>query len=341
MSEFENSDNTFVQNENSSATITAQPNITQDSIESSNTADFSAKSIKTARQISQDTVSEQDQKLLNALDEILEKHSKRVSAEQSIIAPQKTKNPSEKLKRKGVGFISLSMVLIFLGVMMLYALFSSKHDFMLVLKLSPISAILIGVEIFFAQIVTHGRFKINIPSIIVSALLTVSCCFMCTTLNDKLSAKNEEYNNRSVAAEIYDMSYQDLKYTADIEKLDVKVDLNPVGKAAKEGANYLSTGDIVDISIRLSGVIETPNEFARTSKEIINAYRIMGINVTNFYFSNESTLHTYSLNVEGRFAQDQSADDLEALVNHIYIKDMGYLEDLKDLEEETKSSSEE
>lgn len=281
---------------------------------------------------------EQDQKLLDALDKILEKHNKRLMAEEQVVPTQpKRESAAVKFKRKGIGFISLSLVLIFLGVMLLYTLFSPKHDFMLLLKLSPICAILIGLEILFAQIITHGRYKINIPSILVSGALTVGCCFMCTALNDKLTEKNEEYNNRSIAAEIYDMSYQELRYIADIAKVDVSVDLNPKGDGIKEGVNSLSTDDIVNVSVRIGGVIENPRDFARTSKEIINAYRIMGINVTNFKFSNESTLHTYTLDVEGKFAQDYSEDELLADVNHIYLKNMGYLEDLQDLTEETDS----
>lgn len=280
--------------------------------------------------------SEQDQKIFDALDEILGRYTNQIQKEPQIEVQQPKKKPAaNKVMKKGVGFLSLGLVLIFLGIMMLFCLFSPKHDFSIVLKLSPISAILIGLELFFNQIANKGRFKVNIPSVLISAALTVGCCFMCTSLTEKFNSMEEEYNNRTIAAQIYDMSYQELRYTADIDKLDVKVDLNPDGKGIAEGAQSLSTDDTVDISIRIAGVISTPKEFSRTCKEIINAYRIMGINITNFYFSNESSLHTYTLNVEGKFAQDYSSEELETYVNHIYIKDMDYLDDLEDLEEKT------
>lgn len=283
------------------------------------------------------TTSEQDQKIFDALDEILGIYSNQIVKESKIEVQQPKKKPTQnKVMKKGVGFLSLGLVLIFLGIMMLFCLFSPKHDFSIVLKLSPISAVLIGLEIFFNQIANKGRFKVNIPSVLISSALTVGCCFMCTSLTEKFNDREEEYNNRTIAAQIYDLSYQELRYTADIDKLDVKVDLNPDGRGLSDGVQSLSTDDIVDVSIRIAGVINTPKEFSRICKEIINAYRIMGINITNFHFSNESSLHTYTLDVEGKFAQDYSSEELESYVNHIYIKDMNYLEDLEDLEEKTE-----
>ncbi len=282
---------------------------------------------------------EQDKKILDALDEILGKYSNQIQ-NSATVEPQtpKKKTTINKTSKKGVGFLSLGLVLIFLGIMMLYCLFSPKHDFSIVLKLSPICAVLIGMELFFNQIANQGRFKVNIPSVLISAVLTVGCCVMCTTLTNKFNDREEEYNNRTIAAQIYDLSYQELRYTADIDKLDVKVDLNPDGKGIIDGFKSLSTDDNVDISIRIAGIISSPKDFSRICKEIINAYRIMGIDVTNFYFSNESSLHTYSLSVEGKFAQDYSPEELEVYVNHIYIKDMDYLEDLEDLVESNEES---
>lgn len=283
-------------------------------------------------------IAEQDKKLLEALDEVLAKHAKRRKTAERTIQPPKLKQISDTVVKNGVGFLSLGLVLIFLGVMLLYTLFSPKHDFFFLLKLAPICLVLIGLEIFFNHFFTRGNFKIHVPSILISALLVLICCIMCLAFNKTFNEKNNDYNNRSMEAEIYDMSYKKLSGKADIAKLDVRVDLNPDNVENINSISSLSTDDYVDITITLSGIIDTPKDFAAACKSIIDTYKNMGINVTNFYFINESMLHTYNLKVEGKFAQDSSADELEQLVSHILIRDMDYLQDLEDLTDESKNS---
>ncbi len=280
----------------------------------------------------------QDNKLLEALDEVLAKHQARTGTIPRPIEQPRLRQLTKTVTKNGVGFVSLALVLIFLGIMLLYCLFSPRHDFFLVLKLSPICLVLIGLEILLYQIFSRGKFKINVPSILISAFVIIGCCIMSSVFNEKFNENNNEYNNRSIAAEIYDLSYDKLKSEAKIAKLDVKVDLNPVRSGKIESATSLSTDDYVDITVSLSGIIDTPKDFAGICKRIIDSYKNMGISVTNFYFNNESTLHTYNLKVEGKFAQDSSSEELEKLVNHIYIRDMDYLQDLEDLTDNTEST---
>ncbi len=281
----------------------------------------------------------QDNKLLEELDKVLAKHQARTQPVQRLPEQPKLRQVTQTVTKNGVGFISLGLVLIFLGVMLLYCLFSPRHDFFLVLKLSPICLVLIGLEILLYQIFSRGKFKVNVPSIVISAFVIVGCCVMSSVFNEKFKENNNEYNNRSIAAKIYDMSYDKLKSQTGIAKLDVKVDLNPVRSGEIEGITSLSTDDYVDITVSLSGIIDTPKDFAVICKKIIESYKSMGIGVTNFYFNNESALHTYNLKVEGKFAQDSSSEELEKLVNHIYIRDMDYLQDLEDLTENSESNS--
>ena len=278
-------------------------------------------------------IEEQDQKLLAALDEALERHT----AKQRRVEPTVEKIAG-RIARKGAGFVSLALILMFLGVVMIICLFSPAHDFTLPLKLSPICAVIVGIEILTNYMLTRGRFRINIPSMAACALLVVGCCAMCVALNKSSDEKKEEYNNRTVAAEIYDVSYRELRHIADIASLDVKVDLNPDGSGAVKGIDSLGTDDIVNITVDFAGVISTPREFASNCKKIIDGYRIMGISVTNFYFVNESALHSYKLNVEGRYAQDFSESRLLEKVDHIYLDNMQYIEDLEDIDYENSES---
>ncbi len=278
-------------------------------------------------------IEEQDKKLLAALDEVLDRRSVKFD-----VQPQpKVQKIAKNAAKKGIGFVSLALTLIFLGVIMICCLFSPSHDFSLPLKLSPLCAVFIGLEILANQMLTRGRFRINIPSIIISALLVVGCCVMCVTLNNSSNKQKEAYNNRSVAGQIYDISYRELRHTVDIAELEINVDLNPDGSGKYKGLDALSADDYVDIKVSFAGVIKTPKEFAANCKKVIDGYRFMGISVTNFYFINESALHSYKLNVEGRFAQDQSESELLKSVNHIYLDNMQYIEDMGDYVAESNS----
>ena len=271
-------------------------------------------------------IEEQDRKLLAALDEALDRRSVRVDDSPEPMERKKVGG----IKQKGVGFISLGIILIFLGIVMITSLFSPSHDYTLPLKLSPLCAAFIGLEILANHLITHGRFRINIPSIVVSAALVVGCCIMCVALSKNYSEKKEEYNNRTIAAEIYDLSYRELRYTVDIESLEINVDLNPDGSGRLKGLDALSTDDYVDVKVDFAGVIKTPKDFVSNCKKVIDGYRFMGISVTNFYFVNESALHSFKLNVKGKFAQDQTESELLEKVNHIYFDNMQYIEDLED-----------
>lgn len=280
---------------------------------------------------------EQDKKLLAALDEVLEKRTQQMR-EQQKRSQSRAERFAGKVVKKGVGFVSLGLILTFLGIIMLICLLSPNPDFYLLLKLSPICAVLVGIELLLNQLMTRGNFRINIPSIVISALLVVGCCVMCVSLNDTYKQDKQEYNNRSIAAEIYDRSYKELRYVADIASITIDVDLNPDGSGAEKGVDALSVDDNVNVKVAFAGAYNSSRSFAADCKKIIDGYRIMGINVTNFYFSNKSRYNSFNLAVEGKYAQDYSESRLEEQVFYIHTEDYDYLEDLQDYEENSGNS---
>lgn len=281
---------------------------------------------------------EQNQKLLDALDEVLEKRTQEMRERQKN-SRNKAERVAATIVKKGVGFVSLGLIMIFLGIVMIVCLFSPAPDFMIPLKLSPICAVLVGVELLMNQLMTRGHFRINIPSLVISAVLVVGCCIMCVNLSGTYKEDKQEYNNRTIAAEIYDRSYKELRYVADIADITVEVDLNPDGSGQAKGVDALSTDDHVNITVEFAGAYNSPKAFAADCKKILDGYRIMGISVTNFYFKNSGEFHSFELAVEGRYAQDQSESKLAEAVNYVYLDDADYLEDLEDYTEETKETS--
>lgn len=281
---------------------------------------------------------EQDKKLLAALDEVLEKRTREMREQQS-----RTRSKGERLAatvvKKGVGFVSLGLIMVFLGIVMIICLFSPAPDFLIPLKLSPICIILIGIELLLNQLMTRGHFRVNIPSLVISAVLVAGCCFMCVKLNGTYKEDKEEYNNRSIAAEIYDRSYKELRYVADIASLNIEVDLNPDGTGRTKGADALSTDDYVNVTVEFAGTYNSTKAFAADCKKIIDGYRIMGINITNFYFRNTGAFHSFNLDVEGKYAQDYTESKLTEKVDYMYIEDIDYMEDLEDYKDETEETS--
>lgn len=283
---------------------------------------------------------QRDREFLAALDQVLEKQKIRDVQPQTPPPPPPRRNIAAGLVKKGVGMISLSLILIFMGVVMLVCLFSRSPDYLLPLKLSPAAAVLIGLELLVGYLTSGKHFRVHIPSIVISALLVVGCCVMATILNKSYSATKTDYNNRSVAAEIYDSSYKELRYVADISVLKVEVDLNPDGVGSEKGLEALSADDTVNIFIELGGAYDSPAGFAAECKKIIDSYKILGIPVTNFTFINEGRLHSFRLEAEGRFIQDYSESRLAELVRHIYVEDYDYLHDLPDYTEPPEESAE-
>ena len=274
-----------------------------------------------------------DRQLLDALEDIL------ANSSNSSVKTGVQKRPlsvserfAKEIVNKGVGIISLGLILITFGVIMICCLFSQAPDYLLPLKLSPIAAILLGIEILVTLLINHGRLKVNIVSVVISGVLVVGCCTMGVVLNHSYNEDKIEYNNRTIAAEIYDRSYKELRYITDIEAMNVEVDLNPDGTGVTKGLDALSAGDRVVVNVEFGGVYAAPSTFAADCKKIIEGFRIMGIDITDFHFANESTFHSYTLDVEGKYLQDYSESRLTEKVNHIYIEDTNYLEDLDDLE---------
>lgn len=236
-----------------------------------------------------------DREFLAALDQVLEKQKIRDTQPQRPAPPPRRGNIAAGLVKKGVGMISLALILIFMGVVMLVCLFSKSPDYLLPLKLSPAAAVLIGLELLVGYLTSGKHFRVHIPSILISAVLVVGCCFMAASLNKSYSATKTAYNNRSVAAQIYDSSYKELRYVADISVLRVEVDLNPDGLGSEKGLAALSTDDTVNVFVELGGNYSGPAAFAEECKKIIDGYKILGIPVTNFVFTNEGRLHSFKI----------------------------------------------
>ena len=281
----------------------------------------------------------QDQKLLAALDEVLEKRSRQLAGEEHKRPRTRSERAAAAVQRKGVGFVSLGLILVFMGIVMIKTLSAATPNYTIPLKLSPICAILIGAEMLVTQVLTRGKLRVSVPSLVIAVLFVAGCCILCAKLGGNYREEVVEYNNRTIAGQIYDRSYVQLKDLADITSVKVDVSLNPEGSGKLKGVEALSSSDSVDVSVEFGGIYNTPKSFASDCKKVIDSYREMGIYVTDLHFVNKSRLRSFTLDVEGQFEQDLSEERLEEMVNYVYVDDYDYIEDLEDYVEEDESST--
>lgn len=285
---------------------------------------------------------QRDSDLIDSLTALLDRHSAPLP-EPAAPPPQKPEeSPAAKfcfgMVRKGVGVVSLGLILIFMGIVLLCCLFSSEPDYLLPLKLSPACAVLVGLELLLHYLTSGARFRVHIPCLCISAALVVGCCIMATALDKSYRESKEEYTNRTISAQLYDTSYQNLQYITDIERLTIEADINPGGDTAKNGIKGLSTDDYISISAVLRGGFSSPLDFAEECKKIINCYVVLEIPITEYHFTYESRLARFYLDVEGKFMQDLTAEELGTKVSYVYVEDYDYIEDLEDFVDPDEST---
>ncbi|MBQ8195317.1 MAG: hypothetical protein IJZ47_08105 [Oscillospiraceae bacterium] len=285
----------------------------------------------------QEDIEARDRDILAALDQMLERHH---------APPPKPpeESPIEKFAvgvvRKGAGILSLAITLIFMGIVVICCFFADAPDYLLPMKLAPVSAVLLGLELFIYHIASGRRFRIHIPAIIITALIIAGCCTMAVVMNDSYTETKTEYNNRTIAAQIYESGYHELRHAAEIKEIEVQVDLNPDGAARIEGIESLSADDTVILTVTFSGAYNGPAAFAAECKTVIDAYRFLGIPVTGFHFISDSKFSSFRLDVNGQFMQDYSESDLIDEIAYVYVEDYDYIDDLEDFVGETTETAE-
>lgn len=290
-------------------------------------------------QLGQEEITRRDREILAALDEVLQRNS--AQKHEPNLSRRTRTGLRDRLVcavRSGSGVLSLALTMIFMGIVLVCVMASPQPDYLLIAKLSPIAAVILGVELLLTWFVNGKQLRVNIPCVGIIAAIVAGCCILSAALNRSNISAREAWDDRVVEAEIYDASYKQLRHWADILELDVNVELIPGDK--QKTMESLSTGDKVEISAVLDGNYADPGEFAEECYNIIGVYRDLNIPVADYHFSAHTRLSSFSLDVKGLFQQDMSALELTSLVRHIYLEDYDYIQDLEDFIEETAETSE-
>lgn len=281
----------------------------------------------------EDEITRRDREILAALDEMLQKNSAPVEAPHKKKRPDLRRLTTGTMKR-GAGVLSLAVTLVMMGITLMCLLISGTQDLSLMIKLSPIAAILLGVEIILSWLSSGRKIRLHIPCVCADAAIVIGCCILAAVLSSTITETEQVFSDRSAEAAIYDKTYPLLKHTADISKLTVDVDLNLEG-GRKRTDDSLITADDIRVSVELDGYYTSPSEFAAECGSIMKVFDDLDIPADEFSFSAETRLMSFALDIEGKYQQDYSVEKLTELVRYVFIEDYDYIQDLSDFTEET------
>lgn len=281
----------------------------------------------------EDEITRRDREILAALDEMLQKNIAPVEA------PQKKKRPDLRrftigTMKRGAGVLSLAVTLVMMGITLMCLLIYGTQDLSLLIKLSPIAAVLLGVEIILSWLSSGRKIRLHIPCVCADAAIVIGCCILAAVLSSTITETEQVFSDRIAEAAIYDKTYPLLKHTADISKLTVDVDLNLEG-GRKRTDDSLTTADDIRVSVELDGYYTSPSEFAAECGSIMKVFDDLDIPADEFSFSAETRLMSFALDIEGKYQQDYSVEKLTGLVRYVFIEDYDYIQDLADFTEET------
>lgn len=289
----------------------------------------------------QEEIDRRGEEILAALDKVLGQTAARAEAPKK--KPKNIRRDALKFTvgavKSGAGLLSLALTLIFLGIVVVCVLISGSRDYLLIAKLSPIVLVFVGGELLLSWFMSGKRLRIHVPCICAAAAVAIAGGILSAALNNEETEIRVEQSGRIIAAQIYEQSYKELCRTVDIDALTVSADIAP-GSGDKSW-DTLSAGDVVNIAVKFSGNYQNPREFAQECREVISAYRTMGVPVTNFSFVSESRLSSLRLDIDGLFQQDLSIEELTDKVNYISYEDYDYIEDLEDFTEFTDETTNE
>lgn len=281
----------------------------------------------------EDEITRRDREILAALDEMLQKNSAPVEAPHKKKRPDLRRLTTGTMKR-GAGVLSLAVTLVMMGITLMCLLISGTQDLSLLIKLSPIAAILLGVEIILSWLSSGRKIRLHIPCVCADAAIVIGCCILAAVLSSTITETEQVFSDRSAEAAIYDKTYPLLRHTADISKLTVDVDLNLEG-GRKRTDDSLITADDIRVSVELDGYYTSSSEFAAECGSIMKVFDDLDIPADEFSFSSETRLMSFALDIEGKYQQDYSVEKLTGLVRYVFIEDYDYIQDLADFTEET------
>lgn len=244
-------------------------------------------------------------------------------------------------KVRRVGTISLGILLVVAGVLMVAAIFRPELDLMQFIRFSPVILIVLGVEV----LVYAARPDVTLKYDVLGMIL----CFLLVALSAggwALASVAERWNPAGAYAaqrletQLAQQAYETLSGKTDIRDLSVSVDLwQFVGRNDADRVT-LQPQDRAEAYVTLDGSYADANAFAAACRSVMDAAREADLPFNVYKFDtwlDNGTLPdgscSYTLNVEGPWQQNRSADQLAEDVSMEYWYDGVCFDSQRELEE--------
>lgn len=257
----------------------------------------------------------------------------------SEVTPQNTNNqnaagntlpqpPAQPPKARRVGTITMGLSLVCLGVVLLLRLFFPTINTLYLLQFTPVILVLLGIEILFANLTQKaGKLQYDIVSMLLCLLLiggTLISAAVPQVVNNHFRYWN---NSNGLSYQLEEKAYALLKDSGKVENLHAQVDIGESDLTQETNLATLPIGSSTSIDIELSGSYENKAEFAKTCQQVMEKLKSLSVPVHSLYFYDYNNWNGYSvyqgdkrfsLNLDGKFSQNWTAEQMESHVSVEY-----------------------
>lgn len=245
------------------------------------------------------------------------------------IEPEVQKTAPQKEKPRRIGTITMGFALIIVGVTILISMFNPSFDMVLVAKLSPLILIALGLEIVISTFIFKGeKLKYDFWSGVVCFLLiltSIGLAIVPKLYEDYAQYYGPERNALHIRliAELEDNAYMVLKNYSEISDVDATCSVTSTEFDSNMTVRDLKSEDYVSFHISLDSSFGSKKEFAESCEKIIKALSTLNAPVDHIGITTDvkGGDFWYSLDCDGKFAMNATAEKLERSVEFVDYTD--------------------
>jgi len=235
-----------------------------------------------------------------------------ISADQPAAAPNAA-GAQAAPKTRRVGTFSMGLALILAGLTLTAFCLFPSWDLSLIFKLSPLILVFFGIEMIYANAINkHDKLKYDIFSMLICCFLILASCGATAA-----SLLMDYYNPTQIAAaeqikqNIEDELYEVLAPTQAIGDIDLYINFNQFTPAAMISHDNINSLSNSHLNIYLKEDYQSKQAFAADCASLLSLIKgVCTPDSIEFYNENES----FNLHLSGRFAYDQTTEELAAKI---------------------------
>lgn len=229
--------------------------------------------------------------------------------------------PEKPRRVRRVGTVSLGIALIFVGALMVAAVFLPAVSVLEVLKFAPLILIVLGIEVLVYSTRPDVRLKYDFLSMFLCFLLVVAAAG--SSLLVQLAegwGPAHDFAEQRLEAQLEVQAYNALHGVEGVQDAEFSVTLNRFISDAEGGDVQLAPQDYVRATVRLQNAFADADAFAARCRAVLDAAQKAGLEADEYYFTSTQDVmpnlsRSYDLWVDGLWQQDDAAAELARNVN--------------------------